>query len=520
MFNFSPHPSTRKASSGEFFLKYHQITSPSSGSSPSIMIFNDRPCSAGEQLFEDYGDVSDDIYLLHHGFVPSFNAFRCIDLSITSLQSAAKYRSTYQLLHSMELLKSSTVSAVQHCVEVNGNLSDQLLVAFATMAMTEGEAEYCHNFITKQTSRNWREIFETCGYAKVIQDMKTFIAEKEADVITSSLSLRTLEEIQEWLPSSSLPHIFVGTLHEDESFFASTSSSKSLSHLLAIEYRMAMKQTWLDICDIYRVECVIPSLESLSILQGQQWVTSLDDESTPFDERLRLFNDWFNSFAPPVNLVQAVSHSLYRVSVLAVQDIAIKSTYLSVPDVIIMDVKKAEAEPLLSLLFRRIKANRGPVDPFHKLLFFLLYHRFFLAERSKFWPYLSLLPTPNEMDLPLLWSEETIEDRLSPSALGRVALKEKEETISTFTFLSKNDELKEFFPSSVLTFSHYCWAKAILNSRSIWWNSERHLVPLLDFINHAEGPDPTAVHTTQLDGSKSFAITNACKNELISLSQK
>lgn len=33
------------------------------------------------------------------------------------------------------------------------------------------------------------------------------------------------------------------------------------------------------------------------------------------------------------------------------------------------------------------------------------------------------------------------------------------------------------------------------------WNSERHLVPLLDLINCAEGPDPTAVHSTSLDSS-------------------
>ena len=33
------------------------------------------------------------------------------------------------------------------------------------------------------------------------------------------------------------------------------------------------------------------------------------------------------------------------------------------------------------------------------------------------------------------------------------------------------------------------------------WNGARHLVPLLDLINCAEGPDPSRVHSTALDDS-------------------
>jgi hypothetical protein len=51
----------------------------------------------------------------------------------------------------------------------------------------------------------------------------------------------------------------------------------------------------------------------------------------------------------------------------------------------------------------------------------------------------------------------------------------------------------------VLSFENYRWAHATLDSRSIWWGGERHLVPLLDLINCAEGPDPTRVHSTTLD---------------------
>ena len=53
------------------------------------------------------------------------------------------------------------------------------------------------------------------------------------------------------------------------------------------------------------------------------------------------------------------------------------------------------------------------------------------------------------------------------------------------------------------------WAHAILDSRRIWWNGEGHLTPMLDLINCMEGPDPSRVHSTNLDNSGQNAITKA-----------
>ncbi len=58
------------------------------------------------------------------------------------------------------------------------------------------------------------------------------------------------------------------------------------------------------------------------------------------------------------------------------------------------------------------------------------------------------------------------------------------------------------FKDGVFTFENYRWAHAILDSRAIWWNGERHLVPMLDLINCAEGPsNPQRVHATRLDST-------------------
>ena len=61
------------------------------------------------------------------------------------------------------------------------------------------------------------------------------------------------------------------------------------------------------------------------------------------------------------------------------------------------------------------------------------------------------------------------------------------------------EKFPEAFPPELFTFDAYRWAHAVLDSRSIWWNGERHLVPLLDMINCIEGPDPSRVHSTYLE---------------------
>ena len=59
----------------------------------------------------------------------------------------------------------------------------------------------------------------------------------------------------------------------------------------------------------------------------------------------------------------------------------------------------------------------------------------------------------------------------------------------------------QLLPETEFNFANYKWAYGILDSRSIWWNGERHLVPMLDLINCAEGPDKDRVHSTVLDDS-------------------
>lgn len=109
MFNYLPHPDPRPPNGGNFFLEHHLLTDE------GLEVLADRDCQAGQQLFEDYGDNSDKIYLQYHGFVPENNPFRCIPLSTISPFHPSISEKKKQLLNSLQLKKPIT-----RCVDQTG----------------------------------------------------------------------------------------------------------------------------------------------------------------------------------------------------------------------------------------------------------------------------------------------------------------------------------------------------------------------------------------------------------------
>ena len=485
MFNFKPHSGSRVSNSGEFFLKYHVL------GDKSISIRADRSCDADDELFEDYGDSNDDIYLLYHGFVPESNSFRCIDLRsprFTDLKKEVK-----ELLQVMAV--DMTSASHSSCVTSNGWLGDRQLVIYASMSMNDTERINCRQIINENKGK-WSAIFEACGYTNVIQEVKAYL-NLNADTL-SELPSRTLQTIRKYLPVAPA-FTFYGSLEEDEQEI--TNSNRPLPY----QYRLNFKRLWLQICGLYQAKCTLRSFKS------RKYYTFEDDSNVPLKKKLKLFNQWFQKNSPSMQMVEAVPDSTYRISVRATQDINAGVAYLGVPTKIIIDKDKAEEDPEMGGFLTVLKKMRGPPDNFHKLLMYLLYQRFIVGPNSIFWPYLRLLPPPERMDIPGMWSVETIESRIYPSAMMKPLIKENKDTLRTFHSILNITEVLLFFPPEVFTFENYNWAKMIINSRSIWWDGERHLVPMLDFINHAEGPDPKKVHSTRLDTSRKFAVTNACK---------
>ena len=228
----------------------------------------------------------------------------------------------------------------------------------------------------------------------------------------------------------------------------------------------------------------------------------------------RRFNEWFDAQNPPVALIKATwAGAGMRMGVVATRDIDPEEPYLSVPETAIMSTATAfkcpDVGPVLQSLRKKFNGNG---DAFHELLFHLMYEKFALPAQGKqsfFKPYLDYLPTAEEMLFPSFYSEQELQE-LQASVAQETARTYQQSIVSKFERLRRLlDEYSHVFLPEAFTLDNYRWAHAILDSRSIWWNNERHLVPMLDLVNCQEGPDPSRVHATRLDKSGKNAVTLA-----------
>lgn len=81
VFNGKPHESTRAFDNGQRFLQYHALKDN------GVLIRADRSVLAkGAQVFEDYGDNSNYVYFLHHGFLMPDNQFDCAAVRLPRLE--------------------------------------------------------------------------------------------------------------------------------------------------------------------------------------------------------------------------------------------------------------------------------------------------------------------------------------------------------------------------------------------------------------------------------------------------
>lgn len=87
MFNYDPSPYMRQAEAGEHFQQHHVVAAD------GFQILADRAAAAGQQLFEDYGDNDNTIYVLYHGFAPLNNPFSCVQ--VPALEARQIQHKTY-----------------------------------------------------------------------------------------------------------------------------------------------------------------------------------------------------------------------------------------------------------------------------------------------------------------------------------------------------------------------------------------------------------------------------------------
>jgi histone-lysine N-methyltransferase SETD3 len=549
IFNYRSHPVPRRKSGGDFFLSHHRLSE-----GEGLQVTADRRCKAGEQLFEDYGDNEDSIYLQYHGFVADENPFRCVDVQVGPPEDAqVPPGSSRRAL--LESLKLNTT--LKKCLDASGEVGLGILVYLAVQGMSDPEAEKCLNVVVSNKN-DWNTIFVKCNFIQVQAEVGKYLetvipevnrllvdppASVESDaqlasarelLAASGPSLRVLGQLRGLVEAAvnSLPSSLAQdreTLSSVNSQLGGLSSSDAdggerhelMKRALSLQYRIATKTHWKRLCCIYGASCCydVSTSQSTNEIESAGDQRQLDSASaavSELDVKLASFMEWFHAAGPATCKLRAAAIPGFRIGTVATSAISAKEEYLSVPTAIIMDAGKASGPasgvaPLIRALAEKFPKSK---DAFHELLFFLIHEYFVLGPRSFFWPYLSLLPTPAEMPIPVMWgSDEDVAARLGPSNIAASVSSYRTSLRKLFDSISKIDIIKKFFEvgteRDVLTFDNYRWATAILDSRSIWWGGERHLVPLLDFVNCAQGPSAHVVHSTALDESEKFAVTLA-----------
>jgi histone-lysine N-methyltransferase SETD3 len=230
--------------------------------------------------------------------------------------------------------------------------------------------------------------------------------------------------------------------------------------------------------------------------------------------KAKRFNAWIDKLSFPVNALTVKYVPGMRLGTIAKQDIKAEQPYISVPPPAVMNRASAQKCPVIGGVIKQLNKKFPQGDAFHELLFHLVYERFVKKEESFWSPYLDVIPGPQEMVSPSFYTTAQL-DLLRGSVLHqritayRAKLRRSFDAVSEHVLSQYPEAFKPSAAPDAFAFPNYHWAHAVLDSRAIWWSSQRNLVPLLDMINCAEGPNPARVHRTDLDAAGVNAVTMA-----------
>ena len=136
MFNFRPQQGDRERAQGQNFLHYHRIE----GS--MFNVYADRSTGVGEQVFEDYGDNPNLVYLIHHGFLPAENPFDCVHLPMPLLRAGdANVELKRHLLEDTHDVRRMSENFAE-CVDLSG-LSARTMLYLRVLVMDDSDCDAC-----------------------------------------------------------------------------------------------------------------------------------------------------------------------------------------------------------------------------------------------------------------------------------------------------------------------------------------------------------------------------------------
>ncbi|ETV69324.1 hypothetical protein, variant 2 [Aphanomyces astaci] len=470
MFNGQSHPSARLANNGARFLEFHQLSNHG-----DVRILADRPCAKFDQLVEDYGDNDNYIYFMHHGFTMSQNPFDCVRLPLPSPSSSKA-----------NVLASYGVPSSKHiCVQPTGDTLD--IVGWAilqALVLTDGDAQTC------ATTHTCLE-FESPGKVMTHADAAAWV------LAATTAALQA----------------FATTADEDEHVLSTNATTMSPNMQLVITFRRQRKLILQQL--VVTLTAATASSRPASEANVVADAAAVSPEpANSVDDKIRRFHQWFNSLTTTNKLHVRYMGPAMGYGTFATEDIAADDVYVGVPTASILDSTSATRHPHLATVFRTLSQTSGHRDRMHELVLHLIHERFVRQEESPFAPYLALLPPLLEDGaVPLMYSAKQLA-ALKSVDLHEAVVAYQLQVEKSYQAIHRVvlSRFPEIFPASVFTWERYRWARYILDTRSIWWQGERHLVPMLDMVNCQEGPanqPPARVHRTALSADGRVAVTRA-----------
>jgi hypothetical protein len=515
MVNYQPRSEERiKSGARQIFKLYHGMNLDG-----SITVRADRDVNIGEQIFEDYGDLDNSLYLEAHGFVPDVNPFHCATIEgkhylFHSTRGQVDEKVLVRVMNELGLLPSSLNGGIDHdavhdyipdfCIKKDGSVdNDDDALKILTIAALSTAPELLERCVAAET----KDVMELECLHYINK------AERRMQLVQRMARYKYCDQQD--------------SIENDENLLQSLQSSRwkgmvSTQKMLALKFRIAEKKT-LALLGNATFENCYKLTEPNEDLTGT-W--NLEQEAVPglqevshyndtLEQKVERFNAYINSlYLPKIKIKASYINEVMRLGVIATQDIQEGDVYLALPSKFVLDPDSftvKETDSLAKELLQSLKANTHD-GGFDALLFCLFYETFVRKENSEWYPYIQMLPTLIELKYKSpLFLQDDLYDYLAASDVRLRLVELKRSARIRFRAFSNDLNVTRLVGIENMTFEKYLWAFVIVHSRSIWWNGMRHLVPLLDLVNCAEVVGSTrsiiAPHVTQKDGDN--VITRA-----------
>lgn len=446
------------------------------------------------QLFEDYGPVDNSLFLSAHGFVPYENPNNCATILGTALlrRNVAPGRrdenidllsralEALHLIHP-EMIEFEALEDV--CVKENLDIVDDgndigLRPASDSIAITSlilGDGG--NNPVWAQIEKRYGETFTSLRDKCISAIHSKDIERMEVRCARYPDSKRIVKE--------ALRKAAVRMRINFDNENGNDSEDKLLARLqhaevhgmnrlaLALRFRLDERKVLDRIINSSSSEGYdgIDNSSHLNSVDDDDQIGLLSNSQDILEMKLIEFTKFVNTLGITVKKIEPkLLTNGMRIGAFATEDLNVNDVYVALPvnsvidatTALVADERNQETPGFVSLIqkFAHISQGNGGFDA---LLLYLLHERFIHKEQSRWWPYLALLPTVEELSLyhPLFFNDDDIDRYLSGSDVRGYILRYQRHASERHAALSSDLDVNLVLGDIMLDKSKVLWATAI-----------------------------------------------------------